>query len=88
MLFFYLGTRKERGLEAWNSSEKYSEEDFICYDIPWLRCITDLPFMKYVPISPAFAYGNAQWPKQIFPCSQREEEEDDEPKEDEAIEMN
>lgn len=24
------------------------------YDIPWLRRITNLSFMKYVPISPAF----------------------------------
>lgn len=48
------GTKKERGLLAWNSTERFSESDFDVYDIPWLRCVTDLPFMKFCPISPAF----------------------------------
>ena len=48
------GTRKERGLEAWNSRDKYSPEDYVSYDIPWLRFLTDIPCMKYIPISPAF----------------------------------
>ena len=48
------GTKKERGLLAWNSTERFSDSDFDVYDIPWLRCITDLPFMKFCPISPAW----------------------------------
>lgn len=48
------GTRKERGLEAWTSSDRFKEEDYDSYDIPWLRKITDLPFCKFCPISPAF----------------------------------
>ena len=48
------GTRKERGLEAWQSSDRFKEEDYDSYDIPWLRKITDLPFCKFCPISPAF----------------------------------
>ena len=48
------GTKKERGLLAWNSTERFSDSDFDVYDIPWLRCVTDLPFMKFCPISPAF----------------------------------
>ena len=52
------GTRKERGLDAW--AQKGEAEDLQdipgmeTYDIPWLRKITNLSFMKYVPISPAF----------------------------------
>ena len=48
------GTRKERGLEAWTSSDRFKEEDYDSYDIPWLRKVTNLPFCKFCPISPAF----------------------------------
>jgi len=37
--------------------------------------------MKYVPISPAFSQKEPEWPKKIFPCTQRMELED------EAVEM-
>ena len=48
------GTRKERGLEAWTSTDRFKEEDYDSYDIPWLRKVTNLPFCKFCPISPAF----------------------------------
>ena len=58
------GTAKERGLLAWNSTERFSESDFDVYDIPWLRCVTDLPFMKFCPISPAWGpTGNKDQPE-------------------------
>ena len=44
---------------AWNSDERFSQKDFEVYDIPWLRKITDLPFMRYCPISPAFKLRNS-----------------------------
>ena len=72
------GTRKERGLEAWNASDKYSEADYASYDIPWLRFITNIKCMKFIPISPAFSQNEPQWPKKLCPCSQRTEEDDNE----------
>jgi nucleobase transporter 1/2 len=52
------GTRKERGLDAWAQNGEAEDLENIpgmeTYDIPWLRKITNLSFMKYVPISPAF----------------------------------
>ena len=70
-------TRKERGLEAWSSSGQYTEKGYASYDIPWLRFITDLPFMKHIPISPAYQKNQSQWPRKICPCSQRETLDDD-----------
>ena len=49
------GTRKERGVDAWaQSSSDEDVEGLETYDIPWLSKITNLSFMKFVPISPAF----------------------------------
>ena len=41
-------TRKERGLESWSNSEKFAQEDYITYDIPWMRRITNLSFMRFI----------------------------------------
>ena len=69
------GSKEERGLLAWNSNERFDDSDFDVYDIPWLRCVTDLPFMKYCPISPAWGQNNRDKEEQAVENSNVQESE-------------
>ena len=52
--YYTRNEERTRAFKTWNSTERFNDSDFDVYDIPWLRCVTDLPFMKFCPISPAF----------------------------------
>ncbi|CAG5098761.1 Oidioi.mRNA.OKI2018_I69.XSR.g15952.t1.cds [Oikopleura dioica] len=68
------GTRQERGLASWNSSAEFKDEDFQVYDIPWLRFITNISWMRHIPISPAYQPKPSVWPRKVCPCSQKDED--------------
>ncbi|CAG5078124.1 Oidioi.mRNA.OKI2018_I69.PAR.g8907.t1.cds [Oikopleura dioica] len=71
------GTRKERGVDAWAQSSSDDDVDGLeTYDIPWLSKVTNLSFMKYVPISPAFKGGSNAWTRKVCPCSQQVDDDE------------